>query len=123
MQAYLELRTLEANLLRSTISDKYGGSTYLTANCGPDHGLLSPYRQIGSPYREKFRWTILYDFNGQVTYQGANTGDKYRRILVDANWYSIRPFWGKHPGKFAYFNRYDRWWELPFPSVETNDST
>jgi hypothetical protein len=85
MQAYLELRTLEANL-RSTISNKYGGSTYLTANCGPDHGLGSPYRQIGSPYRQTFCWTTLYDFNGQVTYPGANAGDEYRRISVEANW-------------------------------------
>jgi hypothetical protein len=83
MQAYLELRTLEANL-RSTISDKYGGSTYLTANCEPDHGL-------GLPYIQTFRPTTLYDFNGQVTYPGANAGDEYRRISVDENWYSIRP--------------------------------
>jgi hypothetical protein len=104
MQTYLELRMLEANL-RSTISDKDGGSTYLTANCGPTHGFGSPYRQIGSPYRQTFCWTTLYDFKGQVTYPGANAGDAYRRISLEENWYSIRPCWGKHREKFDYFDR------------------
>jgi hypothetical protein len=122
MQVYLELRTLESNL-RSTISDKYGGSTYLTANCGPSEAPGSPHRQPGSPYRQTFRWTTLYDFKGQVTYPGANAGDEYRRISLEENWYSIRPRWEKHRGEFNYFERYDRWYDLPFPSLDTIDST
>jgi hypothetical protein len=85
MQAYLELRMLEANL-RSTISSKYRDSTYLTTNCGTDHGL-------GAPSGKTFRWTTLYDFSGQVTYPGANAGDEYRRIPADEGWYSNRPRW------------------------------
>jgi hypothetical protein len=65
MQAYLELRMLEANL-RSTISRKYGFSTTLSEG-REDHGS-------GAPFGEKFRWITLYDFNGQVTYPGANEG-------------------------------------------------
>ena len=97
MQAYLALRILEADL-RQTISRKYGVSTMLTkrgTQCG--HGIFGM----------KFRWVPLYDFSGQVTYPGANEGVPYTH-------------WGRNP---PHFDQYVRWWDLPFPCVETNDET
>jgi hypothetical protein len=118
MQVYLELRLLEVNL-RSTISQQYGDPTYLTANCGPNQSNFLPRLDPDMPTRPAFRWTTLYDFNGQVTYPGANAGAEYRRISLDERWYFKRPRWEVPRGHFDFFERYDRWHDLPFPSLKT----
>jgi hypothetical protein len=115
MQVYLELRLLEVNL-RSTISELQGDSTYLTANCGPNQSNFSPRLEPGMHTRPAFKWTTLYDFNGQITYPGANAGAEYRRISLEEHWYFTRPRWESR-GHFDFFERYDRWYNLPFPSL------
>jgi hypothetical protein len=98
MQVYLALRILEADLRRMT-SRRYGVSTTLH-----ERGIQHSHEIFGM----KFRWVPLYDFNGQVTYPGANEGVRYLAT------------WGR---SLPHFDRYVKWWDLPFPCVETTDET
>jgi hypothetical protein len=98
MRAYIEFRILEADL-RSATSQKYGSPTELPGRRG------LPCCEI---FGMKFRWTPLYDFNGQITFPGANKGSPHL-----ATWVHDLP----------HFERYEKWWDLPFPCVETTDET
>jgi hypothetical protein len=110
MQAYLDLRMLEANL-RSTISSKYGSPTTVSDNREDD----SQYYGYGMPVMMKLRWVPLYDSSGKVTHPGANEGVPYSPYPGPND----RPQWSRNWGTtMPHFGGYAKWWDLPFPTIE-----